>query len=142
MTFATQEAAVQASRAEMKICGFAFLAWNDRPYNDIDQGGEGRGWCVCEEGVSMELITRLEAYPKMKSVLETLPPHSLLLLAAASSGQSRRKRLGVVDIRALLLITCVQRAILWSVTAAAKTQLCAGFCRQPNCSVSHRAQPP
>ena len=84
VTFATHEAAQLAAAAKLTICAYAFIAWNDRPYDDIDEGGEGRGWCVFEEGVSMELITRLESYPKMKAVLDALPPKVLALSSKAS----------------------------------------------------------
>ena len=85
VTFADHEAAVRAAAAAetTELCAFAFIAWNDRAYDEIDAGGEGRGWCVFEEGVSVELIARLETYPKMKAVLDALPPKVLALSSSA-----------------------------------------------------------
>ena len=78
VTFADHEAAKRAAAAAetTKLCTFAVLAWNDRAY-------DGRGWCVFEEGVSVELIARLETYPKMKAVLDALPPKVLALSSKA-----------------------------------------------------------
>ena len=95
VTFATHNAAMRAAAAELPscayacaaaelpICAYACVAWNDRPYDDIDTGGKGRGWCVFEGGVSVELTTRLESYPKMKAVLDKLPPKVLALSSKA-----------------------------------------------------------
>ena len=84
VTFADHGAAVRAAASPIEeICAFAFVAWNDRAYDEIDEDGDGRGWCVFEEGVSVELIARLETYPKMKAVLDTLPPKVLALSSSA-----------------------------------------------------------
>ena len=85
VTFADHEAAERAAAAAetTELCAFAVLAWNDRAYDEIDAGGDGRGWCVFEEGVSVELIARLETYPKMKAVLDALPPKVLALSSSA-----------------------------------------------------------
>ena len=46
--FTTHAAAEQAVDQVLKVqglCKFAFMAYNSRPYDDLEEEGEGRGWC-------------------------------------------------------------------------------------------------
>ena len=54
--------------------GWVAHEYNDRQYSD-------RGWCSFEGSVSVELIARLAAYPKMEALLNSLPPKLLSLSA-------------------------------------------------------------
>lgn len=46
--FKTHAAAEQAAAQAPKegLCKVAFIAYNSRAYDDLDAGGEGRGWCT------------------------------------------------------------------------------------------------
>ena len=77
------------------VCGFAFIAYNERPYDALravrtgDDGwrmeGDGRGWCVFEAGVSTELTVRLSSYPKMKTLLDAMGRPKAFTLSRNSS---------------------------------------------------------
>ena len=40
---------------------------------------DGRGWCCLEDAVSRELITRLQPYPRVANILQTLPAKVLVI---------------------------------------------------------------
>ena len=68
-----------------------------------------------------------------------------MLLGRRAGGEQRpqhaKERSCGRHLSAFIDRSSVQRAILWRVTGA-KAQGCAGFCRQPNCSVLSCTQPP
>ena len=85
--FATH-AAARAARAAgpwAGLCGGVDMLYNERSYDgrDGDENGResdsGRGWCCFEGAVSDELLARLRSYPKLRTVLDTLPPKMLSL---------------------------------------------------------------
>ena len=91
---ASSEARTSAPTPLSAVCGFAFIAYNERPYDDlratrrpIAEGGgwvmegDGRGWCVFEAGVSTEITVRLSSYPKMKTLLDAMRRPKALLLS-------------------------------------------------------------
>ena len=53
-------------------CTWLALEYYDRAYDN-------RGWCCFEDAVSSELIVQLMDYPKMRAVMEKLPPKLLTL---------------------------------------------------------------
>ena len=57
------------------------LAYKSVPYDEIDSGGKGRGWCICESALACELVARLSASPKITAALASLPPKMLRLAA-------------------------------------------------------------
>jgi len=48
------------------------MLYNDRSY-------DGRGWTCFEEAVSGEVVARLSALPRMRAILDALPPKVLSL---------------------------------------------------------------
>ena len=84
--FSSHTSALAATRgsAVTGLCAGVGLLYNERSYagRQGEAGREddtGRGWCCFEASISGELISRLVAYPKMRRVLEALPPKILLL---------------------------------------------------------------
>ena len=84
--FTTHEAALAVRRAAAAadeqfqgLFGGADTLYNERSY-DGRQGeaarddDDGRGWCCLESAVSVELIARLSAFPRMRASLDLLPP--------------------------------------------------------------------
>lgn len=77
--FGTHAAALDVARAGAELP--ALIGRVRTLYNEISYDGNdgGRGWCLFEAAASGELITRLGAYPHIRSALNALPPKVLLL---------------------------------------------------------------
>ena len=92
--FATHDSALAALDAKKAgpwledLCMELDTQYNERSYDGRHgesgrRDDDGRGWCVFESAVSTELLARLNAYPRMKTVLNALPP-KLLSLASGT----------------------------------------------------------
>ena len=58
-THAAAEAAKEAAAELSHLCGGIDTMYNTRPYD--------AGWCCFEENVSVELLTRLAVYPRLRN---------------------------------------------------------------------------
>ena len=90
--FTTHDSALSAKKAgpwPEELCMGLDTQYNERSYDgrhgeSEQHDDDGRGWCVFESAVSTELLARLNAYPRMKAALDSLPP-KLLSLASGTS---------------------------------------------------------
>ena len=84
--FTTHEAALAArSGGPIEgLCKGVDTLYNERSYDGRRgeaerEDDDGRGWCTFESEVSKELIIRLDAMPKMRGAMSSLPPKILAL---------------------------------------------------------------
>ena len=90
--FSNHEAARAARRAAAQltsICKGADTLYNERSYDGRHgeagrDDDDGRGWFCFESAVSVELVERLRAFPRMKATLDHLPPKVNLLSSSAA----------------------------------------------------------
>ena len=86
--FATHEAAVRTKEAAGQLTHIADgidTFYNERPYDN-------RGWCCFEGSVSSELLSRLNAYPRLQDALATLPPKRRSACSSPQMMSPRRRR--------------------------------------------------
>ena len=77
--FASHEAALSAkeeAHAARVLCAGADTLYNEHPYDK-------RGWCCGEDAISLELVRRLTANPRMERALATLQPKMFTLSSSA-----------------------------------------------------------